>query len=111
VAYFARPEITITGDTAIDFDARAAHELTVKTDRPSVAKASQFTFTRMWDGIWVHSGSVTTGWNITDVYADIQGKPQNGMWEFGGNSRRFAPPIESMNVVGGAPPCTRPPRS
>ena len=38
IAYFGRPELKITGDTTVDFDATKAHLLSVKTDRPSEAE-------------------------------------------------------------------------
>ena len=38
---------------------------------------------------------------MTAVYADVQGNPQQGTWEFGDWSRRYAPAVESMSVVGG----------
>ncbi|GAB3063156.1 S8 family serine peptidase [Intrasporangium mesophilum] len=101
IAYFARPEITISGDTTIDFDARKAHLLSVKTDRPSVAASTTLTFSRLWDG-WIHAGSMLGGSTVKAIYADVQGKPQNGTWELGTYSRRYAPAVESMSVVGGA---------
>ena len=38
---------------------------------------------------------------MTAVYADVQGNPQQGTWEFGDWSRRYAPTVESMSVTGG----------
>jgi hypothetical protein len=55
IAYFGRPELKITGDVTVDFDAAKAHLLSVKTDRPSVAKASVLAFSRTWDDTWIHS--------------------------------------------------------
>ncbi|WP_076260254.1 S8 family peptidase [Intrasporangium flavum] len=98
MAYFARPEIQITGDTTIDFDARQAHLVSVKTDRPSVARASVLSFTRQWDDVWVHAGSMLAGSTVRALYADVQGKPKAGTWEFGINQRGYAPAVTSMTA-------------
>jgi subtilisin family serine protease len=101
IAYFARPELQVTGNTTVDFDATKAHLVSVKTERPSEAKASVFTFSRTWDETWIHSGSLAGGLSVTALYADVQGNPRDGTWEFGTWSRRYAPNVESMSVVGG----------
>ena len=101
MAYFGRPELKITGDMTVDFDARNAHLLSVKTDRPSVARSSVLTFARTWDDTWIHAGSLGLGTTGSAVYADVQGNPQEGTWEFGDWSRRYAPSVESMSVAGG----------
>ena len=75
IAYFGRPEITITGNTTVDFDATKAHLLSVKTDRPSEAKATVLSFSRTWDDTWIHAGSLSAGLTSTAVYADVQGAP------------------------------------
>src|SRR5699024_8026538 len=56
LAYFARPQLNVTGNTVVDFDATKAHLLTTKTDRPSVARTSSLSFARTWDDTWIHSG-------------------------------------------------------
>ena len=66
-------EITITGNTTVDFDATKAHLLSVKTDRPSEAKATVLSFSRTWDDTWIHAGSLSAGLTSTAVYADVQG--------------------------------------
>ena len=101
IAYFGRPEITITGNTTVDFDATKAHLLSVKTDRPSEAKATVLSFSRTWDDTWIHAGSLSAGLTSTAVYADVQGSAREGTWEFGDWSRRYAPAVESMSVAGG----------
>ena len=101
MAYFARPELKVTGNMTLDLDARKAHLLSVKTDRPSRAKASVLSFSRTWDDTWIHSGSMTGGSLTNAVYADIQGAAKNGTWEFGTWSRRYAPAVQSMTVKGG----------
>jgi hypothetical protein len=102
IAYFARPELKVTGNVTVDFDATRAHLVSVKTERPSEAKASVFTFSRTWDDTWIHSGSIAGGLSMSALYADVQGNPHQGTWEFGTWSRRYAPNVESMSVVGGA---------
>jgi subtilisin family serine protease len=101
IAYFARPQLQVSGNMTVDFDATKAHPVSVKTERPSEAKASVFTFARTWDDTWIHSGSVAGGLTVTALYADVQGNPKEGTWEFGTWSRRYAPNVESMSVVGG----------
>ncbi|HET6666657.1 MAG TPA: S8 family serine peptidase [Intrasporangium sp.] len=101
IAYFARPELTVTGDLTVDFDARTAHRLDTKTDRPSEARASVLGFTRTWDDFWIHAGTMTGGSTVTGLYADVQGKAKDGTWEFGSYTRRYAPAVESMVVTGG----------
>jgi hypothetical protein len=102
IAYFARPELKVTGNVTVDFDATRAHLVSVKTERPSEAKASVFTFSRTWDDTWIHSGSIAGGLSMSALYADVQGNPHQGTWEFGTWSRRYAPNVESMSVVGGS---------
>ena len=101
MAYFGRPELKVTGDMTVDFDARSAHLLSVKTDRPSVARSSVLTFARTWDDTWIHAGSLGLGTTGSAVYADVQGNPQEGTWEFGDWSRRYAPEVQAMSVVDG----------
>ena len=101
IAYFGRPELKITGDTTVDFDATKAHLLSVKTDRPSEPKASVLSFSRTWDDTWIHAGSLSTGPTTTAIYADVQGTAKEGTWEFGDWSRRYAPAVDAMSVVGG----------
>ncbi|TQM64523.1 S8 family serine peptidase [Humibacillus xanthopallidus] len=100
IAYFARPELTVTGDTTVDFDARTAHEITVKTDQPSVARSTTLAFTRQWSDQWVHAGSMSGGSTVRSVFADVQSKPQNGTWELGTFERRLAPAVSSMTAAG-----------
>ena len=101
MAYFGRPEVKITGAMTVDFDATKAHLLSVKTDRPSEAKASVLSFSRTWDDTWIHSGSLSSGPTTTAIYADVQGTAKEGTWEFGDWSRRYAPAVDAMSVVGG----------
>ncbi|GAB3886459.1 S8 family peptidase [Terrabacter terrigena] len=101
IAYFARPQMTISGDTTVTFDATKAHRIDVRTDRPSEARASVLSFTRRWDDFWIHSGSMTGGSGLGALYADVQGTAKDGTWEFGTWSRRYAPAVASMSVTGG----------
>lgn len=88
LAYFARPELTINGDTTIVFDARSAHALTVKTDQPTVTRSTTLAFNRVFgEAPWLYSGSMLAGPSVTGLYADIQGQAKNGSWEFGDHRR------------------------
>ena len=98
VTYEARPQLTVTDDTTLDFDARSAHRLDVKTDRDSVANSSVVSFARTWDDLWIHASQLSGGSSLTGVYADIQGNAREGTWEFGLWQRRTSAPVQSMTA-------------
>jgi subtilisin family serine protease len=101
VSYLARPELDLTKDTTLVLDARGAHRITVQTDRPSQNRTTTLSFARTWDGIWGHSGSLMAGPTVRSYFADIQGTPKDGDFEFGNYWRRYAPLVDSMKVVDG----------
>ncbi len=68
----------ITGNTTVDFDATKAHLLSVKTDRPSEAKASVLSFSRTWDDTWIHSGSLNGGLDDDRRVCRRAGQPPAG---------------------------------
>lgn len=100
ITYAARPQLTVAGDMTVTFDARTAHRLDVKTDRASEARSSTVSFARTWDDLWIHASQLTGGPTVRGVYADIQGNPREGTWEFGLWQRRAAAAVQSMTVDG-----------
>ncbi|MFD7161629.1 S8 family peptidase [Kribbella sp. NPDC059898] len=103
VSYLARPELTITRDTAIVLDARQAHPLTVATQRPSQLQTTTLTFERQWPASWLHSGSMTTNSLTKEAYADVTGTVAkgDGSFEFGHWTHRIAPIVSSMRTTDG----------
>ncbi|GAA4349635.1 S8 family serine peptidase [Microbacterium rhizosphaerae] len=103
LAYLARPEVTIDKDTTIVLDARQANPLTVSTEQPTETRMTTFTFDRIWQGMFVSSGSMNVGPGTREFYAQITGKvaKDDGSFEFGHWSRRIAPLVSSMTTAGG----------
>ncbi|WP_326767557.1 S8 family serine peptidase [Streptomyces sp. NBC_01591] len=82
ISYLAQPQLRITRDTTVVLDARRAHRLSVRTDRPSTVNTTTFSYARTWDDTWLMSGSLTAGETIQNFYADIDGRAENGTFEF-----------------------------
>lgn len=103
VGYLARPQLDVTKDTTLVLDARKAHRLQVKTaDRATESRSTTLAFGRTWDGVWLHSGSLTGAGAVPAYYADVQGRAGDGDFEFGSFWRAYAPQVEKLSVVGGA---------
>ncbi|NEE17215.1 hypothetical protein G3M58_63445, partial [Streptomyces sp. SID7499] len=58
VSYLAHPQLRITKDTTVVLDARTAHRLSLRTDRPSTPQGTTLTYSRTWDDTWQLSGSL-----------------------------------------------------
>ncbi|MCN9240625.1 S8 family serine peptidase [Streptomyces sp. RY43-2] len=101
VAYAARPQLDIAKDTTVVLDARQAHRLSVRTDRPTEDRTATLAFARSWDGSWLHAGSLTGGRDIKGYFADVQGRAHDGDFEFGSYWRRYAPQITDFGIVDG----------
>ncbi|MFJ6571159.1 S8 family serine peptidase [Streptomyces sp. NPDC091292] len=101
LTYAARPQLEVTKDTTVVLDARKAHRLTVRTDRPTEDRTTSLAFARTWDASWLHAGSVTGGRQVQGYYADVQGRAHDGDFEFGSYWRRYAPQLDSFGVTGG----------
>jgi hypothetical protein len=110
VSYLGRPQLDLKKDTALVLDARTAHRLSVRTDKPSEARTTTLDFARSWGGRWLHAGSVSGSRLIKDYFADVQGNARTGSFEFGSYWRSHAPQFEKLTAVGG-PNCTRSPRA
>ncbi|MCX4785022.1 S8 family serine peptidase [Streptomyces sp. NBC_01221] len=82
IGYLARPQLRITHDTTVVLDARKAHQLSLHTDRPSTVNNTTFSYARTWDDTWQISGSLMAGNTIQKFYADVDGRAENGTFEF-----------------------------
>ncbi|MEW2176602.1 S8 family serine peptidase [Streptomyces sp. NPDC005406] len=82
VSYLAQPQLRITRDTTVVLDARKAHRLSFSTDRPSSVDSTTFSYTRSWDDTWQISGSIMAGSGVQKFYADVDGRAENGDFEF-----------------------------
>ncbi|WP_069461868.1 S8 family serine peptidase [Actinacidiphila rubida] len=82
VSYLARPQLRITGDTTVVLDARLAHRLSVRTERPSTPTHTTFSYSRTWDDTWQLSGSLTAGSGVRDFFAAVDGRARTGTFEF-----------------------------
>ncbi|MFB7496321.1 S8 family serine peptidase [Streptomyces sp. NPDC056161] len=82
VSYLAHPQLRITRDTTVVLDARKAHRLSLHTDRPSTVDNTTISYDRTWDDTWQTTGSVSVDGTVQEFYADIDGRAQNGTFEF-----------------------------
>ncbi|MGW1868482.1 S8 family peptidase [Streptomyces mauvecolor] len=101
VSYLGRPQLDLKKDTTLVLDARQAHRLSVKTDRPSEVRTTTLDFARSWGGQWLHSGSITGSRLIKDYFADVQGSARTGDFEFGSYWRAYAPQFTTLAAAGG----------
>ncbi|MFH8473383.1 S8 family serine peptidase [Streptomyces sp. NPDC018000] len=82
VGYLAKPQLRITHDTTVVLDARRAHRLSLHTDRPSTVSNTTFSYARTWDDTWQVTGSIMAGKTVQKFYADVDGRAENGTFEF-----------------------------
>ncbi|MCX4844207.1 S8 family serine peptidase [Streptomyces sp. NBC_00893] len=82
VAYLADPQLRVTRDTTVVLDARKAHRLSLRTDRPSTVNNTTFSYSRTWDDTWQITGSLMADSTVQEFYADIDGRTTNGTFEF-----------------------------
>ncbi|WP_405682579.1 S8 family peptidase [Streptomyces sp. NBC_00057] len=82
ISYLAHPQMRITQDATVVLDARKAHQLSLRTDRPSTVSNTSFSYARTWDDTWLLSGSLMAGKTVQKFYADVQGRAQKGTFEF-----------------------------
>ncbi|MFD7963789.1 S8 family serine peptidase [Streptomyces zaomyceticus] len=81
ISYLARPQLRITRDTTVVLDAREAHRLSLRTERPTTLDSATFSYTRTWDETWLASGSLLAAPTLR-IYADIEGRARKGTFEF-----------------------------
>ncbi|MGW1001938.1 S8 family peptidase [Streptomyces sp. NPDC002520] len=101
VTYAARPQLDIAKDTTVVLDAREAHKLSVRTERPTENHSTTLGFARSWGANWLHAGSLSGGRQINGYYADVQGRAHDGDFEFGSYWRRYAPQISDFGIADG----------
>ncbi|MFV6026523.1 S8 family peptidase [Streptomyces sp. NPDC056264] len=82
LSYLARPQFRVTRDTTLVLDAREAHRLSLRTDRPSTSDSTTFSYSRTWDDTWQTAGSVVIPNSVRHLYADIDGRAMTGTFEF-----------------------------
>ncbi|MFJ3669038.1 S8 family peptidase [Streptomyces sp. NPDC090106] len=101
LAYLARPQLEIRGDTTVVLDARKAHRLSVRTDRPTELRGATLGFARSWDDIWLHAGTAAGGRSLEGYYASVTGGATDGTFEFDSFWSAAAPQITELAVEGG----------
>ncbi|MFD8206976.1 S8 family serine peptidase [Streptomyces sp. NPDC059695] len=82
IGYLAKPQLRITGDTTVVLDAREAHRLSLRTDRPSTADSTTLSYARTWDDTWQTGAALVVPNTIHQLYADIDGRALDGTFEF-----------------------------
>ncbi|MFF0749464.1 S8 family serine peptidase [Streptomyces sp. NPDC004267] len=101
VSYLARPQLELKKDTTVVLDAREAHRLSVRTERPSELRGATLAFARAWDDTWLHAGTATGPRTIRGYYTDVEGRATDGTFEFGSYWRAAAPQITSLATTDG----------
>ncbi|MFF0741676.1 S8 family serine peptidase [Streptomyces sp. NPDC004111] len=101
LSYLAQPQLELKKDTTVVLDARKAHKLAIRTDRPIETRNTTLAFERSWKNTWIHSGTVNAGRAVADFYADVQGRAEDGDFEFGSYWRAYAPLLNRFRVTGG----------
>ncbi|MGW7306723.1 S8 family peptidase [Streptomyces sp. NPDC054835] len=96
ISYLARPQLELKKDTTVVLDARQAHRLSVRTDKPSEPRGATLAFARSWDGTWLHAGTATGPRTVRGYYASVEGRADDGDFEFGSYWRAAAPQIERL---------------
>ncbi|MFJ9342940.1 S8 family peptidase [Streptomyces sp. NPDC101733] len=101
LTYLGRPQTEIKKDTTVVLDARKAGRLTIEGDRPLEARNTTLAFARGWDDVWLHAGTAMGGRSIRGYYADVEGRAEDGTFEFGSYWRAAAPVLSELKVAGG----------
>ncbi|MEU6010666.1 S8 family serine peptidase [Streptomyces sp. NPDC047453] len=99
--FLGRPQVDIAKDTTVVLDARDAHRLDIRTDRPSEVRGASLGFARTWDDNWLHAATIQGGRGLNSYYADVQGQAKDGDFEFDSFWRAAAPQISELAVEGG----------
>lgn len=100
-AFLGDPEITLTKDTTITYDARTAAQATVTTPRPSAPKGGSLTYGRIVDN-WILSSSRSYGTQVKSIYLGSTPKARRGTfevvegWQFGSPVGAKSPYIYSL---------------
>ncbi|MEV5974658.1 S8 family serine peptidase [Streptomyces sp. NPDC051921] len=102
VSYLARPQLELKKDTTVVLDARRAHRLQVRTQQPSEPRGATLAFSRAWDDTWLHAGTAAGPRTIRGYYASVEGRAEDGSFEFGSYWRAAAPQISELKALDGA---------
>ncbi|MCX5375145.1 S8 family serine peptidase [Streptomyces sp. NBC_00091] len=101
LTYLGRPQVEVKKDTVIVLDARTAGRLTVEAERPLESRSTTLAFARSWGGVWLHAGTAMGGRTVRGYYASVEGRAEDGDFEFGSYWRAGAPLISELKAVGG----------
>ncbi|MFB7604958.1 S8 family peptidase [Streptomyces gardneri] len=101
LSYLGRPQMELKKDTTVVLDARKAHKLSVKTDKSSELRGTTLAFSRSWDDFWLHAGTAAGPRTIRGYYASVEGRADEGDFEFGSYWRAAAPQITSLRTADG----------
>lgn len=101
LTYLGRPQTEIKKDTVIVLDARKAARLSIATDKPTEARATTLAFSRSWGDAWLHAGTAAGGRTIRGFYASVDGRAEEGDFEFGSYWRAAAPLLSELKANGG----------
>ncbi|MFJ3901576.1 S8 family peptidase [Streptomyces sp. NPDC090025] len=101
VSYLARPQLDLTRDTTVVLDARKAHRLDLRTQQPSELRGATLAFTRSWDDTWLHAGTAAAPRTVRGYYASVEGRADDGDFEFGSYWRATTPQISEFATTDG----------
>ncbi|MFD8890662.1 S8 family serine peptidase [Streptomyces sp. NPDC059566] len=102
LTYLGRPQVEVKKDTTIVLDARRAGRLDIGADQPVEARNTTLGFARSWGrDAWLHAGTAMGGRTIRGFYASVEGRAEDGDFEFGSYWRAAAPQISELKAVGG----------
>ncbi|MFD3470419.1 S8 family serine peptidase [Streptomyces sp. NPDC058682] len=101
LTYLGRPQVELKKDTTVVLDARRAGRLDIAADRPVEARNTTLGFARSWDDAWLHAGTAMGGRTIRGFYASVEGRAEDGDFEFASYWRAAAPLVSELKVVGG----------
>ncbi|MFB7255030.1 S8 family peptidase [Streptomyces nojiriensis] len=101
LTYLGRPQVELRKDTTVVLDARKAGRLDLAADRPVEARNTTLGFARSWDGAWLHAGTAMGGRTIRGYYASVEGRADDGDFEFASYWRAAAPLVSELTAVGG----------
>ncbi|MCX4528752.1 MULTISPECIES: S8 family serine peptidase [unclassified Streptomyces] len=103
LTYLGRPQLEVRKDTVVTLDARKAARLSIETERPTEARNTTLAFARHWDDTWLHAGTAAGGRTIRGYYASVEGRADDGAFEFGSYWRAAAPLVSELKAAGGGP--------
>ncbi|MDG4863978.1 S8 family serine peptidase [Streptomyces sp. T-3] len=101
ISYLGRPQIQLKKDSTITLDARKAHRLNIKTDKPGELRGATLSSARTWGDEWGFGSTAEGPRSIRGYYASIEGDARDGEFEFGSTWRAVAPQISELRVAGG----------